>query len=482
MILLSPAVLGGCLLLGLAVYLLRCLTSPLRKVPGPAASLFTSLVLKWHEFHGRRTRYVHGLHQRYGPVVRIAPGEVSFSSGAAVKEIYCSGGSGYDKTEFYNLFQIYGRRTMFSTLNRDDHARRKRLLADRYANSNVLKQDSIHGIQERSENFVQRCRSSEGKSLDVYTSLHAFAFDCVSHHLFHPYGSNSLQSQHDEDIMLEVTGDSSLQNRLVKHHWPVLYNYMGKVLALFAAPRETPLADKFVQDASSQTDTMPFTLLSRLRDDKHDLEKLTIAAESLDHMAAGIDTTGDALCFLMWELSQPRSLHFQERLRAELRDNPEAQFDRLPFLDAVVNEGLRCFPAIPMSLPRYVPSGGRSIDGYFVPEHTVVSCQAYSVHRINESVFPDPDRFDPDRWLSREGDAERKRLFFAFANGGRGCVGKHLALAEMKILLRDVYSRYATLPDGSMRPEEMEMDDQLVSSRPLGQRCLLQFIPTNTSS
>ena len=169
---------------------------------------------------------------------------------------------------------------------------------------------------------------------------------------------------------------------------------------------------------------MPFTLVSRLHDKTWDLEKLEIAAECLDHMAAGIDTTGDALCFLMWELSQPRSLHYQEMLRQELRDNPDTPFDKLPFLDAVVMEGLRCFPAIPMSLPRYVPRGGKLIDGYFVPEHTIVSCQAYSVHRIDETVFPDPDKFDPTRWLPTEGDAERKRLFFAFANGGRGCVGK----------------------------------------------------------
>jgi cytochrome P450 len=77
-----------------------------------------------------------------------------------------------------------------------------------------------------------------------------------------------------------------------------------------------------------------------------------------------------------------------------------------------------------MSLPRYVPRGGRTIDGYFVPEAVIVSCQAYSTHRIDQSVFPDPDTFNPDRWLDEIGDTERKRLFFAFANGGRGCVGK----------------------------------------------------------
>jgi len=43
-------------------------------------------------------------------------------------------------------------------------------------------------------------------------ALHAYAFDCVTHHLFHPHGVNSLQAQQDEEIMREVTFDDSLQS------------------------------------------------------------------------------------------------------------------------------------------------------------------------------------------------------------------------------------------------------------------------------
>ncbi|KAK3331960.1 cytochrome P450 [Cercophora scortea] len=470
----------------LADRLLRqSLLSPLTKVPGPWYARFTSLVLKWNELTANRTRYIHGLHRRYGPAVRIAPTELAFASAAAVKEVYCSGGSGYDKTEFYDLFTVYGRRTMFTTLNKGDHAKRKRILADRYANSNIVRQPSLDGITERAANFVARCDESVtgSGSLDIFVYLHSYAFDCVTHHLFHPYGANSLQSKQDEEIMREVTFDDSLQNRLVQYYSPTLHSLFGTLLSAFAKPRETPLADEFVLETSARTDTAAFTVLNRLNEagPPADMEPIDIAAECLDHMAAGIDTTGDALCFLMWELSQPRSLRYQTRLREEvlMMANPTggAGFDKLAYLDAVVMEGLRCFPAIPMSLPRYVPRGGRDIDGYFVPEGTVVSCQAYSVQRIDEGVFPDPDTFNPDRWLDPKGDAERKRLFFAFANGGRGCVGKHLALAEMKMLLCAVYSRFETRPDESMAPEEMEMSDQLISSRPLGQRCLLRFLP-----
>jgi hypothetical protein len=95
--------------------LIRCLASPLRKIPGPFPSLFTSLALKYHELQADRTRYIHDLHKRYGPVVRIAPNEVVFTGLEAVREIYGSAGSGFDKTEFYNIFRIFGRRFVWTS-------------------------------------------------------------------------------------------------------------------------------------------------------------------------------------------------------------------------------------------------------------------------------------------------------------------------------------------------------------------------------
>lgn len=487
MILLSPWVVLSALLVYLLVAVVQSLRSPLARLPGPWHTLLSSLPLKQAEFRAQRTNFIHALHLLYGPVVRIGPNEVSFTSTAAIKEIYCSGGSGYDKSGFYNLFTVYGRRTMFSTLEKDPHAQRKRLLADRYANSNVTRGESIEGIEERSRRFTQRITdTSSAMGVDIYTALHSYAFDCASHHIFHPLGADSLRNPRDERIMLEVTTDSSLQNRLVRLHAPMLHRVMEPLLNLLTPPRETPLADEFVLEAAGRADeARPFTLVSRLggdakgRSSGNELDEVTVAAECLDHMVAGIDTTGDALCFLMWELSQPRSMAYQERLRAEVRQavSQGEGWEKLPFLDAVVMEGLRCFPAIPMSLPRLVPLGGRIIDGYNLPEGTVVSSQAYSVHRLDGTVFPDPDNFSPDRWLRADGgDAERKRAFFAFANGGRGCVGKHLALAEMKILLRDVYAQYQTIPGESMTEDMMVMEDQLISSRPLAQKCMLRFV------
>ncbi|KAI0476723.1 cytochrome P450 3A13 [Xylaria cf. heliscus] len=463
----------GLLLIGW--YIWKCVASPLRTLPGPKISLFTSLVLKLHEFRALRTRYIHELHLKYGPVVRIAPNEASFASLEGIKEIYGSGGSGYDKTEFYDLFQVYGRRTMFTTLDKEGHAKRKRVLADRYANSNIMKSQSLDGIAERSRRFTERCSQFAGRSLDLLVRLHDYAFDGVTHQLFHPYGSDSLRNPQHEDIMKQVAYDDSLQNRLVQYYSPSFHKIISHILSIFAKPRQTPLADEMVLSATRETDPARFTLLSRMQDKTYNMNHIDMAAECLDHTAAGIDTTANSVCFLMWEISQPRSFHVQRRLQEELIANPDVPFDKLPYLDAVVMEALRVYPAIPMSLPRYVPKGGRTIDGYFIPEHTIVSSQAYSAHRIDDKVFPEPNLFNPDRWLEEEGELDRKRLFFAFASGGRGCIGRHLALVEMKILLKDIYSQFTTFPDDSMVDKDMEMSDQLISTQPRGKKCLLKL-------
>lgn len=164
--------------------------------------------------------------------------------------------------------------------------------------------------------------------------------------------------------------------------------------------------------------------MHKLQSKSSELAPIQMSAECMDHMAAGIDTTGDSLCFLMHELSLPRSESIQRHLRQEISQNPDARIDELLYLDAVIKEGLRLFAPIPMSLPRYVPESGRNICGYDCPEGAIVSCQAYSLHLANPDVFPNAESFMPERWLQKEGEAERNRLLFAFSAGGRGCIGK----------------------------------------------------------
>ena len=142
----------------------------------------------------------------------------------------------------------------------------------------------------------------------------------------------------------------------------------------------------------------------------------------------------------------------QARLRAELAESlprglDDCAFnaiDALPYLNAVVLESLRLVDTIESCQSRVVPKGGCVVEGYYLPEGTIVSAQPYILNR-QENVFPDSEKFDPDRWLM---DKERLRpllkSLLTFSTGPRGCIGKQLALAVMKTSLTNIYKTFTT--------------------------------------
>ncbi|KIX06902.1 uncharacterized protein Z518_04878 [Rhinocladiella mackenziei CBS 650.93] len=409
------------------VKLISRIRSPLTKLPGPKYTAITSIVLKYQEFTHARRPYVHALHEKYGPVVRLAPNEVSFATADAVKEIYMSGGSGYDKTPFYTLFMQFGTRTLFSTLPRTAHSYMKRYLADRYANTSIMKTEVLNGISSHAKDFLNKCMercSSRDGFADIYVHLHCFALDGVTHQLFHPYGTHSNVNEKDLRLMQELSYHNSLQSNYLLYYAP----WLSKPIHYINPPKPAPLSNEYVLKTSKTESPSSFSLLSKLQAQAKatsSMAPLAVPAECKDHLAAGVDTTGDALCLLMYHLSLPTyaSQRIQSLLHQELVSSPNTPFDQLPYLDAVVKEGLRCFPPIPMSLPRYVPQGGSTIEGHFIPGGTIVSCQAWTLHK-DPNVFPHPLEFIPERWLEREGGPERNRWSFAFSAGGRGCLGK----------------------------------------------------------
>lgn len=174
-------------------------------------------------------------------------------------------------------------------------------------------------------------------------------------------------------------------------------------------------------------------------------ERLSIASEMIDQLAAGHETSGITLTYLSWQLSQ--NIPLQDRLRTELlglKPNmlfsnspgqiPNAKnLDALPLLHAVLMETLRLHAAIPGNQPRMTPYPSCTLGGYTVPGGVRVGAQAHSVHR-NAEVYPEPEKWDYTRWLddengySEEQRKERDRWFWAFSSGGRMCVGSNFAM------------------------------------------------------
>lgn len=144
-----------------------------------------------------------------------------------------------------------------------------------------------------------------------------------------------------------------------------------------------------------------------------------ILDEAQAYIVAGSETASLTMTFLVWAVCRDRAV--QRRLVDELRALPDnyddAQLQRLPYLNQVIEETLRLYAVVPSALPRLVPAGGATLAGYFLPAGATVCTQAYSLHR-NEALFPDPERFDPDRWARPT--KEMKDGMMAFGGGSRG--------------------------------------------------------------
>jgi cytochrome P450 len=107
----------------------------------------------------------------------------------------------------------------------------------------------------------------------------------------------------------------------------------------------------------------------------------------------------------------------------------------LEYLDATIKETMRLNPILPLVARRLEePTRIGKCD---LPAGIAVSPCIYLAHRRPE-VWPDPERFDPDRFLAkRPGPNE----FFPFGGGVRHCLGAAFAMYEMKIVLAQALSR-----------------------------------------
>lgn len=136
------------------------------------------------------------------------------------------------------------------------------------------------------------------------------------------------------------------------------------------------------------------TLFTKLFNEKGGLTDDEIVREAVGYIAAGSDTTAVTLTYLIFAVCCHPEV--QRLLVAEVATLPERlqhkHVQDLPYLNRVLNETFRLYPATPSPLPRVVPTPGATLSGHYIPGGTIVSSQAYSLHR-NEKSFPQPEMY-----------------------------------------------------------------------------------------
>lgn len=254
----------------------------------------------------------------------------------------------------------------------------------------------------------------------------------MSHALFAPHGTKSLDNDAYSGMIETLSYYDTRKDLVLRHASPTLHrlwSYLARPTAKASEQIQEYIASNTLQNADIAT----FTVASKLH--QSNISPLQVYAECADHLFAGVETTGDTLCFLLWQLSQPESKDIQLRLQHELYGvTHTSQLDRLPYLNAVIDEGLRLYTAAANYLSRIAPPSGAVIDGYAIPGKTLVSVQPYTVHRSDE--YPHAEEFDPSRWLPDDQEPQAQHdtkpdlrpsdraLFMPFGIGSRTCIGK----------------------------------------------------------
>ncbi|KAA6411096.1 MAG: benzoate 4-monooxygenase cytochrome P450 [Lasallia pustulata] len=456
--------------------------SPLNRIPGPKSFAITRWRLMYEDWKGTRTTKIHKLHLQYGSAVRVSPNEVSFNSLAALRTIY-GAGSRFERTEFYRMFDVYGRQNLFTFSSSTKHAARKKLLTNAYSKSRILKHPTATAVQDKTRQYLQLLELEPDTASEIFTSLHYFSFDAITNFLYgNDYGGTSaLTGSVADRALLQDMVDPA---RSVLSWWAVhfprytkwLYTRTGLMDRVLTRAGVLPMRKPTVysgirahaldawvrfKDAAikesntSAQDSILGMLWKHHESQKEDgLEDMDIASECADQLLAGIDTTSHTLMFLIWALSLPENRAYQEKLISEVSMIDASLLDRngipsvqatdtLPYLGALLKETLRLYVTLPASEPRSLPVDS-VIDGYHIPARVIVGISPYCLHQ-NAQVFHEPLRFNPERWFGPASDVEEmKRWFWAFSSGGRMCIGLHLAMAEMTTLMAAVYRNYST--------------------------------------
>jgi cytochrome P450 len=183
---------------------------------------------------------------------------------------------------------------------------------------------------------------------------------------------------------------------------------------------------------------------------------------SMTFLGAGQDTTAFTLTCAIMELSQNQQL--QDKLRREIRSNvrnPRSpgfgtdtdDLNGLPWLSAVINETLRCYPSVD-AIGRVSLEADAVVAGQKIPKGTIVNIPVTAVNQYSKfwaGTSYDPIKWHPERWfddindgkLNSTGGAINGWAMMTFSKGTRQCIGERFARAEMAVVLAGLVGRFS---------------------------------------
>jgi len=223
--------------------------------------------------------------------------------------------------------------------------------------------------------------------------------------------------------------------------------WISDLLALMPHPGPIITYQQFaarkVRETKQTTSALKKDILGIIQDESSGgppLSEKEAAADASLMVTAGTETVAQGSMALFRQLAEDQSI--QTRLREEVDEAFDGDMEdmdvytlgKLPYLDAVVQETLRLVPPVPSGPPRYSGEKGGQVLGRYVPSHTTITCPTWTLHRDARN-FKDPNEFKPERWLDvTHNKPHNLEAFIPFSYGPGVCIGKQIALQNMKLL------------------------------------------------
>ncbi len=233
-----------------------------------------------------------------------------------------------------------------------------------------------------------------------------------------------------------------------------------------AAAKLDGVVNTFIDGAQARGakgDDLLSLLLSARDEDGQAMDRQQVRDEVITFLAAGHETTANAMTWMWLALSKNpaarKRLHDEVDTVLQGRVPTFEDLDSLPWTQACLEEAMRLYPPVPAVSRMSVADD--EIEGIRIPAGSVTVVMPYLIHR-NPELWPNPEGFDPERFMPGADKSRHKQSFMPFGAGRRICVGNGFALMEGVLLAAMTAQRF----DFDLKPGVVVKREFAITLRP----------------
>ncbi|THV85399.1 cytochrome protein [Aureobasidium pullulans] len=455
---------------------------------------------------GHRSRDLTQLHKT-SPIIRIGPNNLSFGRTDAIKDIYGHGTSCVKDLKYVITASEHPH--LFDVVEKKAHTEKRKRLSAAFAMKHL--ENWEYKVARTTERlliaFDKLCTpalpsgtvvpDAQDLTIDFNKWINLFTIEAINYLALS--SELGLLEQGDDSVTAEKLDGTLYQahyrksqnaNAFATSHCVWDYKNFHTLIWLskiFPSWRKlwreaAPFGDIVYHQANTRlkrylAGEQLDDFFAALMDDKHgkpyNSEWGEIVGEISAIIDAGADTTAIALSGVL-ELLIKHPSHLAT-LREEIdhaldSDEVVASYDKiknLPFLRACLDEAMRLIPPTSAGLPRRTPPEGARIMGHWIPGDTSVSMPIYTAHH-DKSAFPNPEEYNPQRWMDPDQRRRMESCFIPFSTGGRGCIGRNISYLEQAVVLASLVHRYEfALPGLNFELERFEAFNLICGNQPM---------------